>query len=373
MTSQPKPDAAPGSVKRPVYATLGRRVVVAIALTILLVIPTMVMYAISRESAATWAAGAGIAGAAAVVAGGVEVGILTSLVLGLLTPISIVAGGTPVTGAAIMALMCLTVGRLSRFGLNRATLLVPIFMAWMIIDPPTWGPQHTVDRSDGSYLAWMGVIFFVGSIFAVLAFSFVLRRLKLPAPKPHSRRESVPYTATITVLATVATFIVLHDPAKHYAGAWLIATILVLSQVGDVGTVRRTVGRVLGTLVGSLLVIVIVVQVHSLAVIYGIGLLFAIAAITAKFSPHYWIYMALITPTVVCMNASSSSQVANLGERRAADTLIGAALVLLAAALTVGYSRWQQHRGANEGEDEPVVLGQPLASSANSSSAPRRA
>lgn len=291
-------------------------------------------------------------------------GVLTSLILGLLTPISIVAGGTPISGAAIMALMCLVVGRLSRFGLNRATLLVPIFMAWMIIDPPTWGPQHTVDRSDGSYLAWMGVIFFVGSIFAVFAFAFVLRRLKLPAPKPHSRRESVPYTATITVLATVSTYIVLHDPTKHYAGAWLIATILVLSQVGDVGTVRRTIGRVLGTLVGSLVVIVIVVQVQSMAVLYGIGLLFAIAAIAAKFSPHYWIYMALITPTVVCMNASSSSQVANLGEQRVVDTLVGAALVLLAAAATVGYSRWRQYRGAAATEDEPVILGQPLASSA---------
>lgn len=363
MTSQSTPGKAAGSVKRPVYATLGRRLVVAIALTVLLVIPTLVMFAVTRESAATWAAGAGIAGAAAVVAGGVEVGILTSLVIGLLTPISIVAGGTPVTGGAIMALMCLTVGRLSRFGLNRSTLLVPIFMAWMIIDPPTWGPQHTVDRSDGSYLAWMGVIFFVGSIFAVFAFAFVLRKLKLPAPKPHSRRESVPYTTTITVLATVATFIVLHDPAKHYAGAWLIATILVLSQVGDVGTVRRTVGRVVGTLVGSLLVLVIMWQVHSLAVIYAIGLVFAVAAITAKFSPHYWIYMALITPTVVCMNASSSSQLASLGERRAVDTLLGAALVLLAAGLTVGYSHWQQRRGTAAMADEPVILGQSLASS----------
>jgi hypothetical protein len=351
---------AGANAKGPIYATLARRIVVAIALTILLIIPTLVMFAVTRQSAATWAAGAGIAGAAAVVAGGVEVGVLTSFVIGLLTPVSIVAGGTPVSGAAIMAVMCLVVGRLSRFGLNRATLLVPIFMAWMIINPPTWGPQHTVDRSDGSYLAWMGVIFVVGSLFAVFAFAFIVRKLKLPAPKPHSRSESVPYTATITVLATVSTYIVLHDPAKHDAGAWLIATILVLSQVGDVGTVRRTIGRVLGTLVGSLLVIVIVVQVHSVAALYVIGLLFAIAAIAAKFSPHYWIYMALITPTVVCMNASSSAQVANLGKQRAADTLLGAALVLLAAAATIGYSRWQHHRDHGTQVDDPVILGQPL-------------
>ncbi|MEI6620625.1 MAG: FUSC family protein [Actinomycetes bacterium] len=357
MTSPPSSDVSPARAQRPLYATLARRVVVAIAITILLVIPSVVMLAITHESAATWATAAGIGSVVAVAAGGVEVGVMTAVVMAILTPVSIGAGGTPITGAALMALMCLTVGRLSRFGLQGATLLVPIFMAWMIIDPPFWGPQHTVNRADGGYLAWMAVIFFVGAIVPVIVLPFALRKLNLPTPKPHSRREAVPYTATITVLTTAGTFVVLQNPKQFVAGAWLIATILVLAQVGDVDTVRRTIGRVLGTLLGMLVVAGTVLWVHSLAAVYAIGIVFAVAAIAAKFSPHYWVYMALITPTVVLLNASSSTEVANLGEQRAVDTLLGAALVLLAAAITIGYSRWEKQHGHGPTTREPVVVG----------------
>jgi len=84
---------------------------------------------------------------------------------------------------------------------------------------------------------------------------------------------------------------------------------------------------------------VIVAEVKSLVLVYAIGLVFGVAALTAKFSPHYWIYMALITPTVVCFSAFSSAQVANLGEQRLEDTIVGALLVLIAAVLAIGYSR----------------------------------
>ena len=114
---------------------------------------------------------------------------------------------------------------------------------------------------------------------------FFLKKVKLAAPQPHPRREALPYTITITVLATAATYWILLDPSKWYAGAWLISTILVLSQIGNVGTVRLTVARVVGTTVGSLLVIALVAQVHSIALIYVIGLVLGVIAIAAKFSP----------------------------------------------------------------------------------------
>ena len=168
----------------------------------------------------------------------------------------------------------------------------------------------------------------------------------------------MPYTITITVLATAATYWILLDPSKWYAGAWLISTILVLSQIGNVGTVRLTVARVVGTTVGSLLVIALVAQVHSIALIYVIGLVLGVIAIAAKFSPHTWIYFVFITPTVVCLNASSNQHLGDLGKQRAADTLVGAALVLLASAITIGYSHWENNRGAGPTVDEPKIAGQ---------------
>ena len=128
---------------------------IAIVLMIVILIPSVILILITKEFAATWASAAAIAGLAAVAAGGVEVAILTSVVMALITPIAIISGQAPVTGAALMALMCLTVGRMSRFGLHRATLLVPVFMAWMIIDPPFWeNKKLSTGRTTPTSLGW---------------------------------------------------------------------------------------------------------------------------------------------------------------------------------------------------------------------------
>lgn len=347
----------------PVYQPFARRLVYAIAVLVICLIPTVVLYLITHEAAATWATGAGIAGVVAILMGPLRTAVLTCLTMGLIVPVAITAGAASVTGAALMALMCLMVGGLARQGLHRATVLVPVFMAWMIVDPPTWGPQHVIDRTDDVYLVWMAVIFFVGALFPVIVLHLLLRSKNLPAPKPHPRSETFPYTLSITILASIATFWVLEHP-KMGAGAWLIATILVLAQVGDVGTVRRTVQRVLGTVLGSLVLALIVLQVQSLVLIYVIGLVFAIAALVARLGPHYWLYMALVTPTVVCLNASSSTQVENLGEQRIVDTVVGAALVLIASLVTIGYSRWAAAHGVAPTVETPLVPSAPAPAAA---------
>jgi MFS family permease len=349
--------AAPAS--KPLYVKLGRRALISTIVTLIGVVPSLVLLAITKEPAVTWATGAFILGFVALLMGGTGVATYTAFITAIATPVAIVVGGTPIAGAAFMALLCLTLGRMSHYGLHRATLLVPIFMAWMIISPPFWGADKVVDRTDGTFLAWMAITFFVGGIFPVLVFPHFLRKLKMPAPKPNPRSESAPYTIVITVLCTSVTYWVLAD-TKQYAGAWLISTILVLVQVGDVGTVSKTIQRVVGTLLGMLVVSVLVLEVHSLVLLYVIGLVFGIAALTAKFSPHYWVYMALITPTIICFTASSSTQVKNLGEQRAQDVLIGAALVLLASAITIGYSHISKRHGHAPTQDVPAVAGVPV-------------
>jgi MFS family permease len=346
--------AAPTS--KPLYERLGKRALISTIVVLIGVIPSVALLAITKEPAVTWATGAFILGFVAVLMGGPGVATYTVFITAIATPVAIVVGGTPIAGAAFMALMCLVLGRMSHYGLQRATMLVPIFMAWMIISPPFWGADKVVDRTDSSFLVWMAITFFVGGIFPVLVFPHFLRKLRLPAPKPHPRSESVPYTIVITVLCTSVTYWVLAD-TKQYAGAWLISTIIVLVQVGDVGTVKKTIQRVVGTLLGMLVITVLVLEVHSLFVLYIIGLVFGIAALTSKFSPHYMLYMALITPTIICFTASSSTQVKNLGEQRAQDVLIGGALVLLASAITIGYAHISKRNGKTPTQDAPAVAG----------------
>jgi hypothetical protein len=256
--STPVTTAAPAP--RPSFARLAvRRTAIGVVLMVLVLAPVIALMAITKQPAASYAAMGALIGAVAVAAGGLRLGVLTAVVVALLAPLSIVAGLTPVTGAALMALMTLFVGRMSRFGLHRAVMLVPIFLAWTILSPIPWIPRHDLDavrdlmhqkgmtltdalarihpptggsgttssgllddltikaRLDHTYLVWISVFFFVGAITAVLVLALALRKANLPKPAAHPRSESMPYTVTITVLATVATYWFLDHPRRSGA------------------------------------------------------------------------------------------------------------------------------------------------------------
>jgi hypothetical protein len=337
-------------VKTPPGKVLMRRVFIALVLVLVLLLPAVIMLAATlivtgrAEPAATFAAIPALAGIAAVAVGGWDLGLRTAIVLGLLGPLTIVAGASPVSGAALMALMCLMVGLMSRWGLQRAGLMVPVMVAWTLINPPTWGGASAVDRTDTAYLLWMAVIFFVGGIFPVLVGPFLMRKMKRATSKPHPRREAIVYTVIIVVLTSASTYYVLDHP-KMYAGAFLVATILVLAPIGETAVLKPTIIRVAATVAGSLLVLLLISQVTSLTAVYVIGLLFGVAAVVAKFSPRAWIYYVLMVPTTACLNAFALPQVAQLAEQRVVDNVVGGVLVLAASAAAIGYSRWDASRG----------------------------
>ena len=386
-----------------------RRTLIAIVLMLLIVIPSVIMLAISHQPAAMWASMGTIVGIVTVVYGGLRVGLVTALVLALLAPVGIVAGVTPITGAALMALMAIAVGGLSRIGMNRIVMLVPIFVAWPMMAPTPWLPTATIEklqayisahgltldrvsqvpaggsasaasakllshmgpsslvaeRMDSTYLAWTAAYFFVGAVIPIVVLAVALRKFTPPKLKSHPRSESMPYTIAITILLTVATYYFLDHP-KQTAGAFMIATILVLCQVGDGNALRPTVQRVLGTLGGGLIVWVIASQLDSVKIIdafgaplpvqmFILGVVFGVAALISKFSPRAWIYYIFITPTAVCFNAFTVKMAGNVGEQRVIDNLVGAALVLVATGLTLGFAHWgsRLQRSAPAGTPAP--------------------
>ena len=70
-----------------------------------------------------------------------------------------------------------------------------------------------------------------------------------------------------------------------------------------------------------------------------------VIALTIRIGPNFWLFTAVITPAFVLFT-SVSSDVATSAEQRVVDTLIGAALVLLASAITMLWARQQQTHGA---------------------------
>lgn len=401
--------STPPAVKPPFRKVLARRVLIALVIMLFILLPSVLLFMITKQPSATYASMGAMIGIFALLAGNRHLAVITAIVVSLLAPISIVAGLSPVTGAALMALMTLIVGRLSLFGLQRAVMLVPIFLAWPMLEPMPWitsadftkinevlstsggsmaqalntiqsgsassssgsVPETVTNamihlRFDSTYLAWVAVFFFVGAIIPVLVLPFAMRKVQMPKPVPHPRSEALPYTIVITVIASVATYFYLDHP-KVIGGAFLIATILVLVQVGNDMEWKITIERVLGTIGGMAVLVGLVAIVGSASYVvvmgiplpmayYGIGLVFGAFAIIAKFSPRQWIYYVLITPTAALLNAFTTSQAAEFGKQRVIDNVVGAGLVVIAALVTLIASRYMDRNTLPEtSTDESVA------------------
>jgi len=335
-----------------------KRVMIALVVLVITMVPAWIMLGLTYigtgqlQAAAFWASLPAVAGLAVTVAGGRRFAVIAAIVMGLLAPLSITAGASPVAGAALMALMAMTVGRLSRFGLHKSALLYPVMIAWPLIDPPTWSGAASVDRTDTVYLLWMAAVFFVGAVFPALVVPLVMRKRVAPPLTQHSRSESVPYTVVITVLVTVSTFIVLDNP-RFYGGAFLIAAILVLAPIGVATPLRDTFWRILGTLIGSVVLLAVLSRIDSLALIYLLGLVFIVIALMSRFGVHGWLYYVFMVPATASLNATTLAQVGQLGEQRLIDNVVGGVLVLVGVAATIAYSNWATRHGhADTGDEE---------------------
>lgn len=398
--------AATPATKPKLEKVLIRRTAISLVLVVIMLLPTVILFVITKQPSATYASMGALIGIVAVAAGGLRIGVITSVVVGLIAPLTIIAGLSPITGAALMALMTLTVGRLATFGLHRAVVLVPIMLVWPMLTPVPWIPSGletevqqkltaegmTVteavaqaqsgsatgssssamtekitdalikQRMDTTYLSWIVVFFFIGTIVAVGCTWLLLRKRERPVLAPHPRSETVPYTIAITILASAATWYCLDNP-KLVAGSFLVATILVLMQIGNDVAWKLTIQRVLGTVGGVLLLTGILEATGTLTYsdilgvpipvrLYIIGIVFGALAIIAKFSPRQWIYYIFIVPTAAMLNAFTTTQATDFGKQRLADNLAGAALVLIATAITLAGSRLMAKRHQHdEGAD----------------------
>ena len=103
--------------KKPARMPVKRRLVIVAAVVVLVLLPAIVMVLITWagtgtvQGAATWASIPAIVGIATALSGYRRYAVVTSIVMAFLAPLAIVAGISPVSGAALMAILCMTVGR----------------------------------------------------------------------------------------------------------------------------------------------------------------------------------------------------------------------------------------------------------------------
>ena len=173
------------------------------------------------------------------------------------------------------------------------------------------GRRSLVDRLDAGYLLWMTLFFLVGGLLPALLLPLLMRKRPKPHFVPHALREATIYTVMTTF-------------------------------------------RVLGTIAGSRLVIALVSQVNSLGIVYLIGLIVLVIAVFARLSGLARIYYVFMVPATACLNATTLTQVGELGEQRVVDNVVGGALVIAATVITIGYSNWAGRHGEATDIDHEV-------------------
>ena len=322
---------------------LARRTVVAVAAILILSVPFAVFAAISGQVAASsWAALGGVVALTNLMIGGQAIAFLSVGLLTVLTPVAIVSGAVPVAGAGLMAIMCFGVGLSASLGLHRGMLLIPLYLAFMIIAPPAWS-GHTVDRTSTSYLLWNMLFLGGGALWAALVFPPLLRKRKMPPrPEPWTRDDTVVYTTTITVLCTASTLgVLIWRPGSN--GAWLVLTLLAVTQFGADTHLKRTLGRVAGTVAGVVIAAIVASVSGSEAELLAVGLVLLVITVVIMLGPHsYVLYSIFITPAVVLFTSTSIANVTTTDAQRLEFTLIGSALILLASVITLWWAHYQQ-------------------------------
>lgn len=161
------PGESPGGAGPRLSRVLARRTVVAVAAIVILSVPFAVFAVISGQGAASsFAALGGATALMNLIYGGRPVAYLSAGLLTALTPVAIVSGAVPVAGAGLMAIMCFGVGLSAALGLHRGLLLIPMFLAFMIIAPPPWSGHAAADRTSTSYLLWNMLFLGGGALWA---------------------------------------------------------------------------------------------------------------------------------------------------------------------------------------------------------------
>ena len=137
-------------------------------------------------------------------------------------------------------------------------------------------------------------------------------------------------------------------------GAWLILTLIAVTQMGPLKSVRRTTYRIVGTVLGAAISAVVPVFTNQ----HGQLLLAVACLILALFfrsGGNYWAYVTFLTPTIVLLCAKGD--VLRTAEWRLLYTLVGASQVLLASAIVVIY----QHRRVSGKATATPLIARPLA------------
>lgn len=229
--------------------------------------------------------------------------VVALMVLCAITWVALMVYSNVWFSAVIMALVGIALGLSSRTGLHGIVLNVAIFgsAAFFAVVAPS-GEVGTVEAATSTAAA-IGA----GGLMSIAVFLVIARGKTMPPARAFPWPDAVVHTVSLGVVLFAATAIVLSWD-RTPVSAWLLVTVVVLSQPVDEVTVRRSVERVLGTLAGALLAGAIILVVTAEWQLVAVALVCLVSAWSYRLShPQveqghgYWVYALIWTPAMVML------------------------------------------------------------------------
>lgn len=336
------------------HALLGLRI---FAVTLISLVPAWVMVAAGWPGAiepALFAMGAATAGT---VAGGFRFGVIMSITVALAAVISMPLGSYPWAVGVIMILLGGLYGYWSSSGYTSAAMLIPALVPYLIRDPPGIfsTSQPTIDMG---YLAAFFFVFVVSGIWASLVMSkVVLKGKSFPGPTQR-RRPAVIFGLVLGAIAGVVVAVAINvAPSSQWA--WITLTMFLLANPTGRIDPKQVRDRVIGTVTGLAAALLLSGLDLSGAALAAMAVLLITSALVVRIEKRpYWIFVMILTPAIVLMDAAGSNA-ETVAEQRLLFTLLGATITI--AVTLLGNFAWSKYLAKHPNDV-------PSATAANASS-----
>lgn len=313
-----------------------RLVLLIAAANVFLFLPLVVLPSSQFDSAGGLLSVAAIAMVSVTYARGLKVGITSGAFLGLASAVAIASASNAFAGVIVMTLVAVLQGLTGRSGLNKATIMIPVTLAFVVTEPPAAGPLSSALVFG---LALAGFAMIVAATIGLIT--------KKSAPASHSnaisRSRTASYAALLSVTTIATSSIALSNDWGH-TGGWLIMTPFIVIQPYVQDGWRKALARAGGTVLGFAIAYGLAELLGPSIALTITGFLFATAAILARVKVWpYAVYATFLTPAIVIIESSGRS-VTELADKRLEATILGVALSMIAMAIAVPIYRRQAHK-----------------------------
>lgn len=260
--------------------------------------------------------------------GGRRVGAAAALVFVLVVPASVMAGGNALAGASLMALACVLVGAAGHW--ERLVKLAPtalVGMVFLVAAPAPVAQKLIGGPAESRYLFAILFATAVCAFWPVVILPRVMTIEAVPSDRQNSMVDTVRYASVLAVLVSCTTYWVLASRTSH--GVWLPLTLIMVLQVTPGATRHRLFQRVYGTVGGAIAAAVIATFVHEQWAI-GLVLIITLVGMFASLGREPYAVFAFFLTSLILIGVSASEPAIVASEQRVLDTVLGAAMALVA-------------------------------------------